>query len=199
MKQSERVKAIKAVYRGYDRFLDSKVNNPDKYGVQLLPDAEKLICPCEAVEAPTKPFRKLQGQITVRMTKRLKGLLQQASKAKGQTVQTFVLELIKKEVEKMFDFSASNKYKKAIFEIVRILEENGVPFNIKELYNGWQLRFPWCDGDVICHSGSFDCEKGLTESYHFPWDNGDVCVFPPREMANKIIDYYKKEVEKHEL
>lgn len=100
MKQSERVKAIKAVYRGYDRFLDSKVNNPDKYGVQLIPDAEKLISPCEAVEAPTKRFRKLQGQITVRMTKRLKGLLQQASKAKGQTVQTFVLELIKKEVEK---------------------------------------------------------------------------------------------------
>lgn len=40
---SQIVKAVSAAYPGYTKIQNTMVNNPDKYGVCLLPEAEKLI------------------------------------------------------------------------------------------------------------------------------------------------------------
>lgn len=43
MTGKQRVKIIRAVFPRYDQPLDSKCNNPRKYGVQRTPDAEALL------------------------------------------------------------------------------------------------------------------------------------------------------------
>lgn len=57
---------------------------------------------------------------------------------------------------------------------------------------GWQLRFPWCEGDVAIHGWTVDHEKGKVESYQFPWDDGDVTILSPDAAAELIIEYYKE-------
>lgn len=66
-----------------------------------------------------------------------------------------------------------------------------VPFSIDCLHDGFQWRFPWCDGDVIIHSGSYGHYIGYLESMNFPWDEDDVSVESINDMAEKIYHYYK--------
>ena len=66
-----------------------------------------------------------------------------------------------------------------------------VPFSIDCLHDGFQWLFPWCDGDVIIHSGSYGHDIGYLESMNFPWDDGDVSVESTDDMAEKIYHYYK--------
>ena len=65
-----------------------------------------------------------------------------------------------------------------------------VPFTVNKCFDGWQLRFPWCEGDVICHSGSYGHDDMCVESYQFSWDEGDVSVLTPDEAAERIIACY---------
>ena len=72
-------------------------------------------------------------------------------------------------------------------QIASILKKNGVPYNLKHHdWAGLQLRFGWCDGDVVCHDGTYH----TPESYQFPWDDGDVTRDTPENIANRIIAYY---------
>lgn len=41
-------------------------------------------------------------------------------------------------------------------------------------FTGWKISFDWCDGDFVCHSGSYGGNQGYWESYRFPEDGGDV-------------------------
>lgn len=83
-------------------------------------------------------------------------------------------------------------YKERIQFIAAILALLSIPYEMHPLYEGWQLRFPWCVGDVACHDGTYEHTNGMVESYCFPWDDDDVTILTPKEAAIKIISYYEK-------
>jgi hypothetical protein len=74
--------------------------------------------------------------------------------------------------------------------IYNILTVLNIPCTMNVAYEGWQLRFPWCAGDVAAHRGTYGQAVGKVESYRFPWDEGDVTVLTPEEAAIKIIALY---------
>ena len=78
-----------------------------------------------------------------------------------------------------------------IYDILTVL---GIPCTMNALYEGWQLRFPWCVGDVAAHRGTYCEAAGKVESYCFPWDDDDVTVLTPEEAAIKIIAFYNEEM-----
>ena len=78
--------------------------------------------------------------------------------------------------------------------IHHILVTLHIPCTVNALYKGWQLRFPWCDGDIAVHTGTFGEAQGMVESFHFPWDEGDVTALTPEEAAIKIIALYSEEM-----
>ena len=70
-----------------------------------------------------------------------------------------------------------------------LLIERHVTFTRERLYDGWKWLFPdFPYGDVIIHSGSYHCDEGYVESMGMPWDEDDVSVFLPEEMANRIAE-----------
>lgn len=81
-------------------------------------------------------------------------------------------------------------YEKAINTVITALVDNRIPFAVHLCHDGLQLRFPWCDGDVACHSGTYHSKFGYVESFEFPWDDGDVTELEPEEMAMRIVNYY---------
>ena len=87
-------------------------------------------------------------------------------------------------------------YKQRIDFISSILSLLGIPYTVLPIWEGWQLRFPWCIGDVACHDGTYGSASGMVESYEFPWDEGDVSVLTPQEATIKIIAYYNEKTEK---
>jgi len=82
-------------------------------------------------------------------------------------------------------------YKERINIIVDACFNNDVPYEVRPLFDGYQIRFPWCHGDVACHSGTYGCNDGCVETYAFPWDEDDVSVMPPSDAINCIVGYYK--------
>lgn len=82
-------------------------------------------------------------------------------------------------------------YEQIINELALELASVNVPYEINECYEGWQLRFPWCYGDVAIHDGTYGHTEGKVESYQFPWDNGDVTVLSVDAAAALIISYYE--------
>ena len=82
-------------------------------------------------------------------------------------------------------------YEQIINELALELAAVGVPYEINECHNGWQIRFPWCIGDVAIHGGTYCNSLGKVESYQFPWDNDDVTILSVDAAANLIISYYE--------
>lgn len=85
-----------------------------------------------------------------------------------------------------------NGYYSVIVYIKHILDRAGVPCAINPIYEGYQLRFPWCKGDVAMHDGTYGAKAGHVETYEFPWDEDDVSELEPIEAAALILAYYKK-------
>ena len=45
-----------------------------------------------------------------------------------------------------------NIYFERINNLALALNDNGVPCNVENCYDGYKVTFPWCKGDVIAHS-----------------------------------------------
>lgn len=84
-----------------------------------------------------------------------------------------------------------NIYVNAINEVIRDLIPAGVPFTTNPIYEGMQLRFPWCDGDVACHAGTYGSSEGMVETFQFPWDEDDVSMLTPVAAATNIIEMWE--------
>ncbi len=84
----------------------------------------------------------------------------------------------------------NKKYVDAINALISYLISAGIPFTVNPAFEGMQLCFPWHEGDVACHAGTFGSGKGMVESYQFPWDENDVTTLEPKEMATRIIKLY---------
>ena len=81
-------------------------------------------------------------------------------------------------------------YAMPILVLSSCLEEMEIPHTTNPLWDGYQIRFPWCDGDVVCHNFSYGHSAGHVESYCFPWDEGDVTELTISEAFVKVVDYY---------
>lgn len=69
----------------------------------------------------------------------------------------------------------ANIYEFGMHELTRMLDRLDIPYeDPTELCGGQQIKFNWCDGDVICHHGSYGGNVGLLETMGFKMDDGDV-------------------------
>ena len=85
-------------------------------------------------------------------------------------------------------------YAEPILTIANSLSDLGIPYTTNIIWDGLQLRFPWCGGDVVCHSGSYGHSSKEVESYCFPWDKDDVSQLEVEEAIQLIAYYYYKTV-----
>lgn len=84
------------------------------------------------------------------------------------------------------------KYAQPILTLANTLIERGIPCSINIIYDGLQIRFPWNDGDLICHMGSYGNTVGNVESLGCPWDEDDVTRLTVDEALEKITEWYRK-------
>ena len=100
------VKVVSAQYPQFDHPLLSKVKHGDQTGIRLLAEAEKLVLD-EFVPKPTKRRRKARRnkpkRISCRLTETIYGTLQRHTEQLGVTMQTFIENLIIKELNKEID------------------------------------------------------------------------------------------------
>lgn len=81
-------------------------------------------------------------------------------------------------------------YEERIDVIANYCDLYNIPYTTNSLWEGKQIRFPWCAGDVACHEFTYETNDDKVESYCFPWDNDDVTVLSPEEAAGLIVGYY---------
>lgn len=83
-----------------------------------------------------------------------------------------------------------NRYNDLIAAMSDKLDSFHVPHSVNDCWDGAQIRFPWCEGDVAFHSGTHFHQENYVETYRFPWDKDDVSVFTPNEAIEKIVALY---------
>lgn len=81
-------------------------------------------------------------------------------------------------------------YKATIDKLAALLDANQIPYTRSQIWDGEQLRFPWCEGDVICHSGSYGSNNSKVESMGFPWDEDDVTKLSVESAYTLISTYH---------
>ena len=89
----------------------------------------------------------------------------------------------------------NTNYLEVIQNIAYAFTDKGIPYTMNSCCDGWQLRFPWCNGDMVCHSWSYGNEIGYVETMGFPWDDKDeagVTVHSPEEVIDLVSNYYGK-------
>lgn len=99
LKAKDIISIMRPVYKGYDKTLHSKVENPDTYGVTLIEDAERMLNEHFILNAP-KPRkaenRRLKARVSARLSKSLYTRLQLAQKRDGHaTMQDELTHIIK--------------------------------------------------------------------------------------------------------
>lgn len=82
------------------------------------------------------------------------------------------------------------KYAVPILTLANALSERNIPHTINVIWDGLQIRFPWNDGDIVCHQGSYKSELGKVESMGCPWDDEDVSVLTIDYALDYIIKWY---------
>ena len=85
-------------------------------------------------------------------------------------------------------------YELAIHELTHYLDKLDIPYEEPEaLYEGYAIRFPWCQGDVACHRALPGGTNGRLETYRFSLDNGDVHGnLLPLEALEIILNEWNK-------
>lgn len=82
----------------------------------------------------------------------------------------------------------ANIYELGMHELTHLLDRLDIPYeDPTELCGGQQIRFNWCDGDVICHYGSYGGDAGLLETMGFEMDSADVSGYLTAMQALEII------------
>lgn len=91
----------------------------------------------------------------------------------------------------------ANIYELGMHELTHLLDRLDIPYNgPTELCGGQQIRFNWCDGDVICHHGSYGGNVGLLETMGFKMDDdvsGNLSPFKALEII--LHEWNNREME----
>lgn len=87
-----------------------------------------------------------------------------------------------------------NRYFERIDDLVYGLSDNGVSCDVKNLFDGYKVTFPWTFGTVVAHSGVLgqNASKYTVESFGFPWDEGGVTLLDVQEAIDLITEFYKE-------
>lgn len=85
-------------------------------------------------------------------------------------------------------------YEERILYIADVCESQNIPFSVNKILDGWQIRFPWCEGDIACHTYTRGVANGFVESYRFPWDEDDTSVLTLAKAISNVAAYYEEEV-----
>ena len=101
----EMVAVVRENYPGYDKYIHSKVENPEKYGIRLVSDAERLLEEAFLKTAPAarKPDRRrLPCRVHCRLSKgRFEQLQQAFNRAGFQTMQCGLDYIIGRYLEEL--------------------------------------------------------------------------------------------------
>ena len=108
-------------------------------------------------------------------------------------------------------------YINTLVDFIIACRKNNVKLNtVQQFQNGWRITFVGCDGDAICHDGSYGSpnympsfypdktnqndwsNSGEWETIGFPWDGNDVSVHNSVELAEMIAAYQRGEYYKDE-
>lgn len=82
----------------------------------------------------------------------------------------------------------ANIYELGMHELTRLLDKLDIPYEEPvAMQGGQQIKFNWCDGDVICHKYSYGSNMGLLETMGFKMDDDDVSGHLTPLMALEII------------
>lgn len=82
----------------------------------------------------------------------------------------------------------ANIYELGMYELTRLLDKLDIPYeDPTDICQGKQIRFNWCDGDVICHCYSYGGCSGLLETMGFEMDEEDVSGYLTPFKALEII------------
>ena len=84
------------------------------------------------------------------------------------------------------------KYANVMNDIELALFHSNIEYTQHSLHGGYQLRFPWCDGDVVIHDRSGKSADGKVESFGFPWDVGEISIMTPKLFVEYIRNYYRQ-------
>lgn len=77
-----------------------------------------------------------------------------------------------------------------ILTLANSLTEHNIPHTINVNWDGLQIRFPWNDGDLICHSGSYGHDNDMVESMGCLWDTDDVTSLSVEDALEKLTAWY---------
>ena len=96
------------------------------------------------------------------------------------------------------DAKVANIYELGMHELTHLLDRLDIPYeDPTDMCHGKQIRFNWCDGDVICHFGSYGGNVGLLETMGFKMDCGDVSgnLTPFKALEIILHEWNNKEKE----
>lgn len=94
------------------------------------------------------------------------------------------------------ELSKGISFDKEFFPLLERLVKNDVPFDVRRLYDGFQLFYPNIENqvcDVIIHSGSYGYQEGLLEIMGLIEDEGGDSVvgyLHEYEVFNAIFNHY---------
>lgn len=94
------------------------------------------------------------------------------------------------------DSKVANIYELGMHELTRLLDRLDIPYeDPTDICQGKQIRFNWCDGDVICHFGSYGGHSGLLETMGFKMDDDDVsgCLTPFKALEIILHEWNNRE------
>ena len=83
-------------------------------------------------------------------------------------------------------------YAKPILALANLCTSEKIPHIISPIHDGLQIRFPWNNGDFVCHFFSYGHEFGDVESYNCPWDNGDVSRLTVEDAIVNLVSWYRE-------
>ena len=84
----------------------------------------------------------------------------------------------------------------AITELARMLHQAGIPYEMRKLYDGWQICYPKCDkckGDVVKHCYSYGHDLNQLEAYGFHLPKNDVAGYLTAQEAFEFFDSQYKD------
>lgn len=84
------------------------------------------------------------------------------------------------------------EYAKPILALANLCTMEKIPHSISTIHDGLQIRFPWNNGDLVCHFFSYGHEYGDVESYNCPWDGDDVTRLTIEDAIMNLVSWYRE-------
>jgi hypothetical protein len=85
-----------------------------------------------------------------------------------------------------------NKFNEIISALSDRLDTYHIPHTVHDCWDGAQIRFPWCDGNVAIHSYTCGHTNGYVEFYRFPEEDDTTTMLPEEALEHILILYVEQ-------